>query len=149
MYMSGSVKAGAIPVTFDGVLDAPYTLTASLVASDPFDISFDKRGTVYARYTAGANGRSLNYTIQINPYDEKNDPDDEYWSTYGIYTNSTGTWTEQPGNFNSAAAANTNPFNVTPLQLDQIDAARMRILAKESATGGGTVQFVFAPNTIN
>jgi hypothetical protein len=74
---------------------------------------------------------------------------DAYWSPVGIYVNTTGNWAEQSAAYHSIAAATTNPTAVTPLVIPQIDAARMRIRAKESATGGGTVNFVFVKNTIN
>lgn len=152
--MSMTDKSRFVEVQWDG--ESQYTLTASYVASDEIPVDFVKMGTLYAVYDAGATTRTLDYVVEFNPYPVSQNANtlepityDAYWSPVGIYVNTTGNWAEQSAAYHSIAAATTNPTAVTPLVIPQIDAARMRIRAKESATGGGTVNFVFVKNTIN
>lgn len=153
--MSDTVSFGKEQVTFTaaGVQVSIYTLTTGLVASNPVEIKFAKKLTVYPYYTpgAGGNGNYLSYQVEINPFPADQDPTDAYWSAIGKYTDTAGTWVEEPATFLSAAGTAGTQKNVTPLDVVDIAAYRVRIKAKETVVGGvaGTVKFILGTNTIN
>lgn len=159
-----SLSFGRQDVIFPGgTLDSPaYTLTASFVASTGTDVEhsgnislkFVKKFSVYAYYTpgTGGGGNSLQYQVEINPFYYEQDPNNLFWAPIGKYVDVTGTWTEEKATFtsNTSTTALTQD-NVTPLDIIDPSAARVRIKAKETIVGGsaGTVRFMIGSNTIN
>lgn len=141
-------KSSAKAVTFSG--SGEYTLTGSLVASDVVRTDYANMVTIYAIYTpdASATGTlTLEFTVEVNPYDEQTDTTDAYWSPVGIYKDAAGTWTEEPGAYVSAAGTAATAQTITPLVLEEVNAAQLRIKAKDNAsTAFGTVSFVIVKN---
>ena len=150
-----SVSFGRQDVLFSTTtLDAPsLTLTSSYVASLPISLKFVKKFTVYGFYTpgAGGTGNSLDYEVQINPFYPDQDPGNLYWAPVGKFTDTTGTWTEEPGTFHSAAGVASTQKNLTPLDVVDPSAAQVRILVKEDGGAGtpGVVRLMLGTNTIN
>ena len=150
-----SVSFGRQDVLFSTTtLDSPaLTLTSSYVASTPIDLKFVKKFTVYGYYTpgAGGTGNSLEYTVELNPFYATQDPSDLYWAPIGKFTDSTGTWTEESGAFNSATGVASTQKNITPLDVIDPSAARVRIKVKEVGGAGavGKVRLMLGTNTIN
>jgi hypothetical protein len=135
-------------MTWSGV--STQTLTTSYVASDAQAIDFGKRITVYPSYTRGAaaGANTLQYQILLNPYDATTDSANAYWFVYGIYTNSSGTWTIQPASYTTSTGTAQVQENTTPLVLEQIDAAQIKIQVKEtqSVAAAGTVRVLIEVN---
>ena len=129
-------KTGLITAKWSG--NDPYTLTASFVASDEIVVDFTKRLTLFPAYKGGAGGTTnvLSYQVQFNPLNATQDPSGLYWATYGIFTDSSGTWSEEAATYTSTqTTAGTYKAGV-PLVLGQVDAQRMRILVKETVNAG-------------
>lgn len=142
---------GKYALTYSG--SPVYTLTTSLVASDVLAVKFSKLANIFSYYTpgAGGTGNSLYFEVEVNPFNASEDPSGLYWSPVGEFIDSTGTWTEEPANFNSAAGTASTQKNVVPLDLTSLAVAQVRVKAKETVVGGaaGTVKFVVTTNTIN
>lgn len=142
-------------LTLAGVESIP--LTTSYVALDPIPMDFSKRFTVYPFYTRGAGGgaNTLQYQIQFNPYaaatlptDTGVDPNDIYWTNFGVAIFNTNTWTLTPAEYTSGTGTAGVQENVVATQIDQLDAFRMRILVKETVNAGsaGELTMVIAAN---
>ena len=143
-------SCGTIAVTFSA--SATYTLTTSLVASDAFNVNFAKTVSIYGLYATQGLANKVSYTVEINPFDAATDPTGAYWSQVGIFTDSTGTWTEEKATYLSVAsgAAGTSQ-TLTPLVIPTVNATQMRIKAKETISAGtaGTLKAVVVKNTFN
>ena len=135
-------------MTWSGV--ESLALTTSYQASDAQSVSFGKRISIYPRYTRGAGGgaNTIQYQLLLNPFDENDSRAATGWYVYGIYTNSTGTWTVQEANYNSTTGTASVAQNVTPLILEQIDAAQLKVQIKETVNAGsaGTVACTIVVN---
>lgn len=152
-----TLSFGRQDVNFSG--SNTYTLTTSYVASDSVDngseisLKYVKKLSVYAYYTPSTNGNSLQYQVEINPYDIKEDPTNLKWVPIGKYVDAAGTWTEEKGSFTTTTSTTGGAqYNAVPLDIIDPSARRIRILAKETLGGGGaagTVKFVIGTNTIN
>lgn len=135
-------------ITWAGV--DSLTLTTSYQASDAHPVDFGKRMTIYPRYTRAALGgaNTIQYQLLLNPFDENDSRAATGWYVYGIYTNSTGTWTVQEANYNSTTGTAEVAQNVTPLVLEQIDAAQFKVQIKETV-GAGTAGTVTCTVVVN
>lgn len=147
----------------NGTLDAPsYTLTTSYVASQTTDLEhggnislkFVKKFSVYIFYTpgAGGDGNSVQCEIEINPFYYEQDTADAFWAPIGKYIDATGTWTEEKAMFTSGVATAAGvKYAVTPIDIIDPSAARVRIKIKETVVGGsaGSVRVMIGSNTIN
>jgi len=150
-------KANEFSVTWGDEVESDVVLTGDMQFSNDVMVDFTKRGTLYALWTPGASTRTLQFQIQVNPYpvNKVNQvttiTNDEYWSTYGSYTESTGTMTPTALTYESEQSTDTDPLTIVPILIPQIDASRMRIgVMEDGATSdGGTVKFIFIENTIN
>ena len=143
-----STTAQASPSTVLWSEATSKALTSSTpVVSDAMDVSFVKFLTIYPVYTAGSgtSGNTLNYYVELSPADTGN-----VWNKYGIYVNSSGTWTMQPALYASTAGTASTALRCTPLTLENLAAKRIRFGATETGSGNaGTVAFTVVKNTVN
>jgi len=147
-----STSIGKYVLSFGG--HDPYTLTTSLVASNETEIKFSKLANIFAFYTpgAGGTGNSCNLTVEVNPFNAKEDPTGLYWSQVGQFVNTTGAWKEEPAVFSSNSSTTAAvQHNVVPLDLTNLAVCQIRVKAKETVGGGspGKVKVVLTTNTIN
>ena len=146
------VSIGKYALTFGG--SDPYTLTTSLVASNAENIRFSKLANLFAYYTPGAGGstNTAQITVEVNPFNATEDPNNLYWSQVGQYTNASGTWTEELATFtsNTSTVAGTR-HALVPIDLTNLAVCQIRVKAKETVGAGsaGTIRVVLTTNTIN
>lgn len=142
-------QVGKYELTFSGNKD--YTLTGSYVASSAVKVSFAKKFTIFPFYTpgAGGTGNTLQFQIQINPYNSAEDPNDLYWATVGQYNNSSGTITEEVSTYTSNNSTTASTLKaVTPIEFSQLSVQQIRVKAKETVGAGsaGVARFVVDQN---
>ncbi len=117
-------------------------------------MKFVKKFSIYLYYTpgAGGTGNSIQYQVEINPFYYSEDKTGLYWAPIGKYVDTAGTWDEERATFDSGTGATASTqYNVTPLDIIDPSAARIRIKIKETIVGGsaGAVRAMLGTNTIN
>ncbi len=109
-----------------------FTLTASAVPSIPLLVDFDDIIHLYAKYTPGSNGSELQFSIELSPLDNVEDPLNTSWFPYGTYT--AGDFTTTTFNSGASTTAGTAVF-MASIDLNVMAAKRIRLLPLEVPVG--------------
>jgi hypothetical protein len=146
MSIPGS-KSAPVQVTFSG--NGTVQLTGSYVQSDPVLVDFAKRLTVIPSYSAGGSASTLDFTFDVNPFDESSDPSGSYWCQAGSWCSDSGHGTEVPMDYSVTAGSVGVYRNGTPLDISNLNASRIRIRVKESGTVGGNARLFIVKSDIS
>lgn len=147
-----STKSSLIPVVWGATSALELTLESTAQTSNVIPCPFAKRATLYVDYKAGASetGNTADFTIEVNPLDAESDPTGLYWSTLGIYTDSTGTWSQEKATYAVAQGTGGSYAMGVPIKITNLDAMQIRFTAKESgvASNKGSVKCFLVKNEI-